>query len=270
MHVGAVVAANRRSKARCKPPSKPTQTRTAQPLPGSKTPVLEDPSAPMSQDEVASYVQPYGFAAVGPLDWERLTSETPWPKLSFAVVGHMEIHEHTFYQIKCELDTKPSLSLKWGVHRRLFHLREGLHDFVRSCLGADYDVVFGQAPFARRGGLPGTSARLQAWLEQLALHINDGTALPTTVAQVLNFFAVPKPPAGATVRALLDFYDAPKPIAKVSAPFSAGLDSPSSLPSNKSCPLSFAALADSASPSRKVSFAESEPCPSRGESVFTA
>lgn len=203
---------------------------------------------------------------------KKITAETAWPKVTFEVVGHIEVDDHTFYQIKCALETKPSLSLKWGVHRRLLHLREGLHNFVQSCLGDEYGAVFGEARFARRGGLPGTSARLQGWLEQLALHVNDGTASPTTVAHVLRFFEVPSAPAGATVRALLDFSDMPKPFTKASSPFSTDPDSPSSPCSSSKRTISGGRLANSPplSASRRVSFTEPADSPSEDHPTFAA
>lgn len=228
----------------------------------------QDPCEPMSDAEVASYVQPYGYAALGPLQWERMSSQTAWPKLTLTMYGHAEIDDHTCYRFRCELDTQvggagprcaPSLSLKWGVQRRLAHLREGLHDIVQSCLGDGYHKVFGEARFARHGGPPGTSARLEAWLAKLVLHVNDGTAAPEIVAQVLHFFEVPQAPAGSTVRALLDFSDVPRPLAKASAPFSADRDSPHKT--------SLAAFRESELlASRKVSFAiaEGDPSPSEG------
>lgn len=222
----------------------------------------QDPCEPMSDAEVASYVQPYGYAALGPLQWERMSSQTAWPKLTLTMYGHAEIDDHTCYRFRCELDTQPSLSLKWGVHRRLAHLRKGLHDIVQSCLGDGYDKVFGEARFARHGGPPGTSARLEAWLAKLVLHVNDGTAAPEVVAQVLHFFEVPQAPAGSTVRALLDFSDVPRPLAKASAPFSADRDVSSAHRT------SLAAFRESELlVSRKVSFsiAEADPAPSEGQ-----
>lgn len=199
-----------------------------EPQKASKAPLIEDPPPPMCTDEVAAYVQPYGYSALGPSEWQRLSAQTAWPKITFTVAGHIEVDEHTYYQVKCELDNQPTFSYTWGVHRRLLHLREGLHDFVQSCLAESYNDVFGDAPFARRGGLPGTSARLQAWLEHLAQYVNDGTAPPLIVAHIFNFFEAPKPPAGATVAALLDFSDMLKPQCKASLPRAAAPDAVSS------------------------------------------
>lgn len=178
----------------------------------------------MLDDVVAPYVQPYGFAALGPMQWQKLEADAEQPKLTLTMLGHKEIENHTFYEIRCQLESKPSLSLNWCVHRRLAHLREGLHDFVQGRLGSDYDAVFGETRFARHGGLPGTTARLQAWLEKLAIHMNEGAAPPVIVAQVLHFCEAPKPPSGTTVQSLLDFSDIPRPQAKASAPFSADFD----------------------------------------------
>lgn len=234
----------------------------------------QDPPAPMLDAEVPSYVQPYGYTALGPLQWQELTTGAARPTLSLKIVGHTEIEDHTFYQVKCGLEAPPNLSLKWRVARRLVHLREGLHDVLQGSLGEGYDAVFGEARFARRGGPPGTSARLEAWLDKLADHVNDGRASPATVALVLNFCEAPKPPTGATARALLDFVDVAKPSDRASSPFAAELSSPSAPASRKALQPGSAGLAFAASPaSRKVSFAaspETATSPGKGHPVFTA
>lgn len=220
----------------------------------------KDPPAPMCDEQIPSYVQPYGYAALGPATWQKCSATTLWPKLTLTILSHSEIEDHTFYQVKCALATARSLSLTWTVHRRLVHLREGLHDFVQNLLGTTYDTVFGEARFARRGGLPGTTARLQAWLETLAAHVNGGTASPATVAQILNFFDTPKPPVGATARALLDFVDVPKPHAKSTAETSAAEPTSPSAPCSRKpsrpAPAGLSPLAALPCAQKKVSFRE--------------
>jgi len=74
------------------------------------------------------------------------------------------------------------------VPRRLCHFREGLYDHVM------YDIskavkrkYFHGAPFALRGGPPGTGKRLRAWCEALSAVINAGEVLPSTVARLLRW-----------------------------------------------------------------------------------
>ena len=68
----------------------------------------------------------------------------------------MYLVRHTYYSIQfhfsCE---KPPLRLQ---------LREELHDMVKEELGKEYATVFAQAPFAKRGGLAGTTGLSWAFL----------------------------------------------------------------------------------------------------------
>merc|ERR1712232_225134 len=73
-------------------------------------------------------------------------------------------------------------------------LRESLHDPVKQSLGlAKYRSHFLGASFARRGGLPGTTSRLQGWFTALTACLNSGVCSPSDTAFVLQFLDTPLP-----------------------------------------------------------------------------
>merc|ERR1719188_500281 len=83
--------------------------------------------------------------------------------------------------------------LNWLAPRRLAHLRRDLYIPVKKAMGPCYAKHFGDAPFAYRGGIPGTTAHLHRWCCALATCINSGAASPAMVALVLRFLEVPRP-----------------------------------------------------------------------------
>merc|ERR1719183_3201169 len=89
------------------------------------------------------------------------------------------------------------MHMEWRIQRRLCQLREDLHDFVKSELGKSYNDLFSETPFARCGGMKGTTARLTKWLEKLSYCINQLLVGPLLVALVLSFFDAPAPEAQA-------------------------------------------------------------------------
>eukprot|EP00927_Polykrikos_kofoidii_P024720 TRINITY_DN22410_c0_g1_i1.p1 TRINITY_DN22410_c0_g1~~TRINITY_DN22410_c0_g1_i1.p1 ORF type:complete len:390 (+),score=72.15 TRINITY_DN22410_c0_g1_i1:168-1337(+) len=155
---------------------------------------------PLPAVAVAAYVEAYGYEAACHLTWQtKPTSGSSSPELQLQVTGHVEEGGHTWYVIECSLkclDVCPK-PLRWRVQRRLVQLRESLHDPVKKALMDDYVKQFGDAPFARHGGLPGTSARLQEWLNALSRSIDNGVCSPSVVAHVLQFLDVVDPPMAA-------------------------------------------------------------------------
>ncbi|CAE8639585.1 unnamed protein product, partial [Polarella glacialis] len=117
------------------------------------------------------------------------------PELSLGIAGHSEEEGHTMYEISCAL--RPSESsfspTAWSCRKRLCHLREGLHDVIKESLGDAYASHFDEAPFARYGGLPGTTGRLGAWLAVLTRVLNSGVLSESTCAKVLHFLDAPVP-----------------------------------------------------------------------------
>lgn len=144
---------------------------------------------------VTAYLEPYGYLAAeaDPEEWMAPPNVCArQPKLEVKVEGHTEVSKHTVYNIRCRLTAEgPELRLEWDIQRRLIQLREGLHDTVKNELGNDYNDLFADAPFAKRGGFGGTTERLQKWLEALAACANAGHASPALVAQVLLFLDTP-------------------------------------------------------------------------------
>lgn len=113
--------------------------------------------------------------------------------LEVAVTGHEESDGHTWYVLSCAL-WRPAVDFgraEWVVHRRLSHVREGLHEIVKQRLGSDYAEHFGAAPFARSGGLPGTTARLRGWCQAFTRAANAGALPPGIIACALRLFDAP-------------------------------------------------------------------------------
>lgn len=109
---------------------------------------------------------------------------------------HYEQDGHTLYEVRCSLRAHAlQRPLAWRVARRLEALRRELHDAVKAGLDKEvYSRTFRSAPFALRGGLPGTTARLSGWLGALAGCANAGECPPSLLAQVLVSLEVPEPP----------------------------------------------------------------------------
>lgn len=123
------------------------------------------------------------------------------PQIEFSVSGHDEEHspghdqKHTMYAIQCRIscELRPCLPISWTCKKRLADLRGSLHDPVKAALpGGTYDRVFGDAPFARHGGVKGTTARLKAWMATLAEFINSGDCPLAVSALVVRFLDPPK------------------------------------------------------------------------------
>lgn len=220
-NVGAVLAANRRAKARSGrgtatggyPGPRPLSQLSIR-IPEAKQTRPAEPPVRMSNADVVSYLESFGYFASDLEQWDTLAS-APRPKLTFTMLDHREIDGHTYYGVKCHLLVRRGASVEWHKQRRLLHLRDGIHDMVRKHFGEDYDSMFGEARFARRGGLPGTTTRLQAWLQQLAECVHSGTVPPVLVARVLQFFEAPKPTFAVTLK---DADPVPSSKASVNAP----------------------------------------------------
>ena len=56
--------------------------------------------------------------------------------------------------------------MSWPYATRARRARDELHDPVKASMGDSYAQFFGATPFARRGGLPGTTERLRNWFSQ--------------------------------------------------------------------------------------------------------
>jgi len=119
------------------------------------------------------------------------------PQLELVVEGHEEDAGHTFYILVCTLKHGAKV-LRWQCKKRLNDLR-GFHDEAKTILGeAAYTRVFAEAPFARVGGLPGTTGRLRVWLERLAQAANGGKLPTQLLATLVRFLEAPVPQGSDT------------------------------------------------------------------------
>lgn len=162
---------------------------------------------PLAAVAVVSYLETFGLQAVDAATW-RVTSSLPSsparaadssslsstaPRLELEVPGHVEIQGHTWYILSCQFVHSDSSSTSWSLRRRLNQLREELHDAVKRELGGDYSRHFGKTPFALKGGLPGTTSRLNSWCACLATLINTRKLSPALAALVLQYVGAPLP-----------------------------------------------------------------------------
>lgn len=115
------------------------------------------------------------------------------PELQINVTGHEEVRGHTSYIVKCTLLCVGLPDTDWRLSRRLSQFRQGLYYPVRTELGKGlYGEWFAGTPFAHRGGVPGTTARLDAWCRVLSKMLS-GRQLPLQLtALVLHFLDTPK------------------------------------------------------------------------------
>eukprot|EP00747_Dinoflagellata_sp_TGD_P213287 gnl/TRDRNA2_/TRDRNA2_86262_c0_seq6.p1 gnl/TRDRNA2_/TRDRNA2_86262_c0~~gnl/TRDRNA2_/TRDRNA2_86262_c0_seq6.p1 ORF type:complete len:228 (-),score=24.04 gnl/TRDRNA2_/TRDRNA2_86262_c0_seq6:237-920(-) len=114
--------------------------------------------------------------------------------LTISVEGHEEVNSCTLYIMKCKFGG--AADEMWFCKKRLCDLREELHDHVKEILGEAYPEHFGETPFARFGGLPGTTDRLRGWMESLARCMNAGMLNTSSCAFVLRFLSTPIPRHG--------------------------------------------------------------------------
>ncbi|CAE7602258.1 unnamed protein product, partial [Symbiodinium sp. CCMP2456] len=160
--------------------------------------------------EEVPFLSVYGYKATDKHNWDK---GHPMPSIQMSVDEHVEQAGNTWYLVQCSLrfvpggedGTGPAELLEWKAPRRLHHLRTDLHDRMKYFMEEDfYAKVFGETPFARHGGLPGTTARLRAWLERLAQAINQKEVPPEAAALVLLFFHAPLPSHVETPPASVD------------------------------------------------------------------
>lgn len=161
-------------------------------------------------DTLPPYLAKYGYAAQSGSTWQVISEDSSGPppeqhpQLELHITGHVEQQGHTLYAVECSLRTRGSPPLCWHVRRRLCYLRDALHDPVKAQLGDVYEEHFSNAPFAKKGGPPGTTSRLDTWVSALAACTNARGCSPSMLAMILHFFEVPEPKRVATESARLD------------------------------------------------------------------
>jgi len=151
----------------------------------------------LSADALVPYLAKYSFRAADLTTWKILPDKQVGVQLGLHVQGHHEAGGHTQYVVVCQLADSGAVFLEWNAQRRLAQLREELHDPVKRELGVQaYNKAFKETPFAQRGGLKGTTIRLNNWCESLATSVNCGDIPPILVCCLLQFLEAPEPPEG--------------------------------------------------------------------------
>ena len=114
---------------------------------------------------------------------------------AIAVTGHYEKDKHTLYVVEGAL----SATQTWRCEKRLAELR-ALHDAVVAGVGRKgYEAHFKGASFASRGGMPGTTKKLDKWCKRLFAVLPE---LPEPQQSfVLSFLGAPAPVAGEAASA---------------------------------------------------------------------
>lgn len=140
---------------------------------------------------VPHIIQRFGYIADNQSVWR--TSENQ-PVLQIRITSHSESKGHTYYHYECDISmtTEPSSLYSWSGKRRLQHLRRGLHDACKKELGSGYHKLFKDTPFAHRGGVRGTTKRLNAWCARLSECANERLVPPVILAQVCKLLEAPK------------------------------------------------------------------------------
>lgn len=136
---------------------------------------------------VPAIIEPYRYVAESDREWQTATLSLQ-PFWVIHVASHSEMKGHTYYHFDCSLSMSSKLApyLTWSGKRRLHHLRKGLHDISKRELGSLYKTHFKDVPFAHRGGVRGTTKRLDKWCCRLAECINSRIVPPVVVAQALK------------------------------------------------------------------------------------
>mmetsp|Transcript_25646 Transcript_25646/g.59759 ORF Transcript_25646/g.59759 Transcript_25646/m.59759 type:complete len:285 (+) Transcript_25646:36-890(+) len=145
---------------------------------------------------LAEWMATQGYSIEDGQQWRitpGLEGDNKEPSLGFSLTQSVDKAEHQWYIVVCSITRREPVSASWVAPRRLTHLRDGLHHYVKKSLGQEaYKEAFSNTPFAKSGGFFwGTQQRLTAWLEALAVCINSGKASPDLVGYVLEFFTVP-------------------------------------------------------------------------------
>lgn len=124
------------------------------------------------------------------------------PVVAFQVKGHSEVDGHTLYNVLCKIRREPASGpnsahgiheIDWTRQVRLADLREQLHDPLKDAMPEKYKRIFQNTPFASRGGAPGTTDRLDAWMSTLATWCNTEDMEASTVSLILRFLQPPVP-----------------------------------------------------------------------------
>eukprot|EP00747_Dinoflagellata_sp_TGD_P194884 gnl/TRDRNA2_/TRDRNA2_62842_c0_seq1.p1 gnl/TRDRNA2_/TRDRNA2_62842_c0~~gnl/TRDRNA2_/TRDRNA2_62842_c0_seq1.p1 ORF type:complete len:248 (+),score=28.26 gnl/TRDRNA2_/TRDRNA2_62842_c0_seq1:2-745(+) len=134
---------------------------------------------------VVQYLAAFGYSAEGPYTW---TSSRMNPQLHITLKGHEILDLHRVYNLDVSLKLEGAGQVKWLAPRRLKELKEGWHGPMKELIGQEnYSAIFGETPFARMGGVPGTSSRLTNWCASFTHATNELRLPPLQVARTLKF-----------------------------------------------------------------------------------
>eukprot|EP00929_Paragymnodinium_shiwhaense_P045122 TRINITY_DN23094_c0_g1_i1.p1 TRINITY_DN23094_c0_g1~~TRINITY_DN23094_c0_g1_i1.p1 ORF type:complete len:251 (+),score=57.25 TRINITY_DN23094_c0_g1_i1:185-937(+) len=154
----------------------------------------------LDQLAVPPFLEAYGLPCKNAEEWSQARDELSAELLHICVSGHMEVSGHTHYHVDCQLSrqSKGALPLRWRVSKRLAWMRCELHDAVKARFATTdrYKSCFQDTPFARHGGVRGTTSRLDAWCRRLAHVINTRQVSPSLAAHTLHVLSAPNPDAG--------------------------------------------------------------------------
>lgn len=140
---------------------------------------------PLAPPDVPAFFLRHGFSAKATHEWGRGAA----PEFRLQVTGHSAAGAHVRYRVECTLaGDQPA---RWVAHRRLAHLRAGLHDPIRKHLGSSYHTYFAGFPFAQHLRPSGTTARLDAWCQRLAQCISSKLVPPIAAAEALRLLGAP-------------------------------------------------------------------------------
>eukprot|EP00930_Biecheleria_cincta_P061918 TRINITY_DN47466_c0_g1_i1.p1 TRINITY_DN47466_c0_g1~~TRINITY_DN47466_c0_g1_i1.p1 ORF type:complete len:291 (+),score=51.57 TRINITY_DN47466_c0_g1_i1:55-927(+) len=125
------------------------------------------------------------------------------PVITLTLQGHAEVDGRTMYKILCKIRSMPQSGpnsansahdIVWTRQARLADLREHLHDPLKDARPEEYKRIFKNTPFASRGGIPGTTDRLNAWMATLASWCTTPHSMPaSTISFILRFLQAPVP-----------------------------------------------------------------------------
>jgi len=161
------------------------------PLKTASTELLAIQLKSHGDDDVVTLLSKFGFAPQDAQSWGGNTSP---PELRFTTDGHREMGKpgHTWYAIVGKIIEGQSSARSWMVERRLVHVRSMLYEPLRREWGdKKYSRYFKNRPFPRRGAPPGTTARLQSWLNAMSEAISFGATSPAFIASIFRFLEAP-------------------------------------------------------------------------------
>jgi len=157
----------------------------------AKKPVQSEKGAALSPDPVKRLLELFGYEVCSADTW-AVSPARQGPQVELAVETHEKSSGGTLYTLSCRISSRRQERAQWRVKRTLAELREGMHEVVKNHLARSYSDVFYDAPFAMRHGPPGTTGRLQAWMERLTARMNEGVDPPALLAKILEFLDIPK------------------------------------------------------------------------------